>query len=458
MKTIYRLLALPLASLGLLLACGDGTAPNARITVAGFVKDRVGEPISGAAVLVIGKSPVTSGSDGSFSIPGVVAPYDIALILRSQNTGVVYKGLTRSDPTLLYLQPAGAERTATISGTMPPASGQVTFAMFVSGRYVIGYGFADATTGQYAITVRWYSATNTHSGQLHVLRFTTGSTGLPASYEGYASKPLTISVGADLSGNDFVASELTDPPEQTISGTVTVPAGYTLTSRTLYLFFGSVPAVATDSGTLPSAFTYAVPAVPGMTFGVSANAEDDLSSGWSRFFKVGISANSGDVSVPLESASRLELPVNGATAVDVTTPFHWGPGGGTGVYEFVAGPQNASDPTFVVFTMGTDGKIPDLAMQGMGLPPSANYRWWVYKVFPVASVNDAAGDGFHQQIDLEAGDIGVTLSEGFGFTTRAAAGMALRASAAGQRTATAAQRFHMHGLTLQPRAIPMDAP
>jgi len=104
----------------------DATTPG--ITVSGLVQDRVAEPISGATVLV-GKSSVTSRSDGTFSIPGVMVPYDITAILPAQNTAVVYKGLTRSDPVLLYPDVAAAERTATISGTVPPAAGSVTVAL-----------------------------------------------------------------------------------------------------------------------------------------------------------------------------------------------------------------------------------------------------------------------------------------------------------------------------------------
>src|SRR5213595_1859569 len=103
MNTLRRSTTLPLATLGLLVACaGNGpTPPPQGITLSGLVQDWVAEPIGGATVLV-GKSSVTSGSVGTFSIPGVVAPYDITAILPAQNTAVTYKGLTRSEPVLLY--------------------------------------------------------------------------------------------------------------------------------------------------------------------------------------------------------------------------------------------------------------------------------------------------------------------------------------------------------------------
>src|SRR5690349_9701535 len=129
-------------SLGLLMACaGDGpTPPPQGVTVSGSVRDRLGEPISGAMVFVAGKNVVTSGSDGSFTIADVVTPYDLTAVLHAQNTAVIYKGLTRSDPAVFYPDATGPEHTATISGTAPPASDRVTGVLFVSSA---GYAFGE---------------------------------------------------------------------------------------------------------------------------------------------------------------------------------------------------------------------------------------------------------------------------------------------------------------------------
>ncbi len=335
MNTLRRSTTLPLATLGLLVTCaGNGpTPPPQGVTVSGSVRDLVGEPISGATVLV-GKSSVTSSSDGTFSIPGVVTPYDITAILPAQNTAVVYKGLTRSDPALLYPDVAGAERTATISGTVPPAAGSVTYVLFVSSdRYALGAGRADATSGQDAFTVRWHGSYDTNAGQLYLLRWTTDATGLPTSYDGYASKPLTISAGGDFSGNDFAAAELTDPPEQSISGAITAPANYMLNVRQFYIGFGRGALYWEEKNAPSNAFTYTVPAESGLAFTVAAQAVDG-SSRLSSFFKGGISGNTSNVSVPLAAAPQLASPANGASGVDTTIPFSWTQGQGTGVNVF----------------------------------------------------------------------------------------------------------------------------
>jgi len=103
-------------------------------------------------------------------------------------------------------------------------------------------------------------------------------------------------------------------------------------------------------------------------------------------------------------------------------------------------PGNSTSPTYFVFTTGADAKIPDLAGEGMGLPASASYYWHVDRFFPVASVDDAAGEGFRRLIsDLDAGDVGETISERFGFTTKTATGSAVAASATAPSAAAATE-------------------
>jgi len=407
------------------------------------VKDRAGEPIAGAAVLVPGMSPVTTLADGSFSIPGVHVPYDIVLLPPGRDTAVVYDGLTRSDPTLVFPFYAGGARFATITGTVPPTAGTgstSTHVFFVSGRDVVGGTPADVTTGAYSFGVGWRSAGGTLTGQLYVLRWTGDALGHPASYDGYASKPLTISDGSSSSGIDFTAAELTDPPEQIIAGSVTIPTGYTQAVRRLFVFFGRVPVYWEESGSLAGDFSYTVPSISGVVSGVSASAEDPASrTSW--YVKNGISGNTTNVSIALQEAAHLTQPTNGASAVDTSTSFAWSPGGGTGVNIIWVTPDNGASPTFLVLTTLDHAKIPDLTAAGMGLPATTAYHWVVDKVFPVASVDDAAREGFLDLIAWDSPAVGETLSEVFAFTTKGPAGSASHAAATVQ-TSTAANALH----------------
>src|SRR5215472_3550718 len=77
-------------------------SPPPTITVAGKVTDQAKQALSGA-IVVIGAQHATTDASGAFSIGGVTAPYDAAVIVPvgARNTAIVYKGLTRADPTLL---------------------------------------------------------------------------------------------------------------------------------------------------------------------------------------------------------------------------------------------------------------------------------------------------------------------------------------------------------------------
>jgi len=452
MNKLHRLVALACAGLGLLTACGGtdkgGTGPNPGITVAGVAKDRNGEPIAGATVRVPGKPSVTTAADGRFSIPGVAVPYDIALLPPGQDTALVYAGLTRANPSLVYLsfQLQGALKTASISGTVPPTLGTSTFTavVFISGRYVIASAPADPTNGYYSFNVQWHGAADTQTGRLYLLRWTASAGGVPYSYDAYGSKALVVSAGSAYNGNDFATTELIDPPEQSISGTVDLPPGYSQTWRRLFVFLDTVPVFWQESGSLAGTFSYTVPAVSGLKFGVGVSAED-LASRTSFFVRNGISGNSTNVSLSLLPAPQLTLPVNGAADVDATTSFTWSEGGGVGVNLVSVTPNDAANPAFEVLTTAAHTKIPDLAAEGMGLPPATGYQWLVDKIFPVASVDDAADDSFLDLVGWGPEQVGETLSESFAFTTKGAAGMALRGPAAGP-SATGVQTVRWRGL------------
>ena len=125
------------------------------VTISGYVKDLDGEPIAGATVIIKGKTPTTTGAGGNFSVSNVTIPYEIRLIISGfQQNAVVYRGLTRSDPTLFYLGSTTNSKTATISGIVPAAVGKITLVFFVSGNKAWS-AIANQTTGAYTIYADW---------------------------------------------------------------------------------------------------------------------------------------------------------------------------------------------------------------------------------------------------------------------------------------------------------------
>ena len=430
MTNVRTVVAFTAMSLALVACDGNhhGTGPSGT-TIEGLAMDRTGDPIAGATVLVEGKSAVTTSSDGRFFVSGVAVPYDIAVLPAGRTTAVAYAGLMRPDPKLVYPFFNGAQKTATIGGAVPPTSGAVnsgTFLFFVSGRYVSGGATADPTTGTYSFTVAWNGASDTQAGRLHMFQWTSAGA-LPTTFDAYASKTLTISAGGSYNGNDFAPTDLIDPPEQTISGTVSVPSGYTQTVRRLWVFFDHIPVYWQESGSLGSAFSYTVPAISGVTFGVSAEAQDP-SSRSSFFVQNGITGNATGVTIPLQASGQLSLPADGALGVDTSTVFSWVDGGGNGVDFVFVTPNDPSNIAFLVLTSTPHMKIPSV---GMALPAAAGYQWRVDRVFPLASPDSAASAALLDLTGWEPDHVGETLSETFAFTTKGPAGTADRRSRVG---------------------------
>jgi len=390
---------------------------SSTITVSGTVVDFFNQPINGAAVVVKGKAAVTTNSSGGFTVTNVTTPYDISMVIGSQKLAIVYQGLTRPDPTLVYTFGAfGTSNSATISGTVPAAAGRTTRVVFVSGDEQ-GSTTANQTTGAYNFSVSWFSSAASLSGMIHVVRYTTGTNNLPSSYDAFGSQPLTISDGGTFANNNFTAGQLTDPVDQNISGTVSLPASYSLSFRQLYIHFGPSPIfIGSEGGTLGNNLSYTVPSISGATYSIYTNANSGSRSAF--FFKSNIAAGTSGLSIPLEAAPQLSLPVNNGTNVDTATSFLFTQGGGSGVNVVTIVPNSSADPTFLIFTSQNMTSIPNLSAQGLGLPSNRNYTWRAQQVFPLASV-DAAASGSYVNIQQgRSGDFGQGFSESFSFTTR----------------------------------------
>jgi hypothetical protein len=418
-----------LMGLGILLLLGESckkddaspTGPQGTtITLNGFVKDLDGEPISGVSVIVKGLAPTVTSSTGAFAVANVTAPYDIYLILSTQQTAVIYRGLSRTDPTLLYPNITTSSKSATITGTVPGAIGKTTTVVFVSGIHAWSTT-ANQTTGAFTISPSWRGSTTSFTGKLHVIRWTANTNGLPAQYDAYGSRDLTISAGGTFGSNNFATGDLTDPAELSISGSITLPTtDYALDYKTFYFNFGNalVQFASESGGTLTNDFSYTVPTISGANYAVSAEGFVAAASGsrWTHQTKTGISGGTSGVSLSLSVAPQLNLPAHGGTGIDTTTQFLWAQGGGTGV-NLVIIDAAAAGPTFYIFTAGNSTLMPNLSPQGLGLPLSAPYSWRVYRYTPISTIDNIASESFIPLINGNAGDMGGSQSESFSFTT-----------------------------------------
>jgi len=391
------------------------------LTVNGYVKDIDGEPISGvtATVIIKGKTPVTTGADGSFSVPNVTAPYEARVILSTAQTAIVYQGLTRSDPVLLYLGSTTTAKSATISGSVPVAAGKITLVFFISDTKTWST-VADQFAGTYEIDPSWKGSAVSYAGQLQVLRWTPNPNGLPSEYDAYGSRNLTISDGGTFSNNNFLEADFTDPAEQNISGSIILPAsGYDVSYKRLNINFGDAYVYLSGEfgASLTDNFSYTVPSISGATFEVDVRAS--YSSRETTYQKKGITGGSTGITITLAAAPQLNLPVNNGTGIDTTTQFLWAQGGGTGVNLVLIVPSVPNGgPAFYMFTASNSTAIPNLGPLGLGLQSGIQYEWWVNRIFPVSTINDAASDFFIPLIQGNGGENGSVVSETFHFTTK----------------------------------------
>jgi hypothetical protein len=391
------------------------------ITVNGYVKDIDGMPISGITVVLKGKTPTTTGGDGSFEFQNVTTPYEIRIILSTQKTAIIYQGLTTTSPSLLYIGSTTVTKQAEISGTVP-ISTETTLVFYISGTKS-WWTTANPATGAYTIDVSWRGSETSFSGNLQVLRWTKNPSGLPLQYDAYGTKQLTVSEGGTFSGNNFIEADFTDPAEQNITGSITTPTtSYSITNKQLSINFGNAYVIIfSESGAaLTDNFSYTVPSIGGATFEVDAQASVSAvpNSRVSYYQKKGIAGGSSGVDIPLASAPQLSLPVHNGTDIDTTTQFLWTQGGGTGVNYVEIFPNNPGTPLYYIITAANNTFIPNLSPQGLGLPSNTTYSWAVLRFFPVSTIDDAASDSFITLINGHAGENGRAVSETFSFVTK----------------------------------------
>ena len=365
--------------------------------------------MSGVPVVISGRPSVITAADGTFSVAGVTAPYDATVVNATTKESIVYKGLTRPDPTLLFLGSApGTPRSATLSGTISggaftpnqPAD-HITGVVFGSAEASGSDTLSGAVSGAYDLgTVSWFGPATT-TGTIHALQWQRNAAGLPTSYKGYGVKTgVALSDGGTFTGQDVT---LTSVAGANLSGSVSVPSGYTLSDKSLTVSFGPNAniGVFTDS-TATNNFSYVTPNLSGIRVVLSAIAT--ASTGVALSFKTGLAPNASGVSLSVPAAPELGLPADAATNITPSIDFSWSASSGSVYVVGFYGPPG--QPSYSVVTAANTTRIPDLGSLGLALPAATGYAWQVLAYSPFASTDAAAGPE-----GLWAGLIGVPTSD-----------------------------------------------
>jgi hypothetical protein len=389
--------------------------PPPTITVAGKVTDVAKKGVSGATV-AIGSQHATTDGTGAFSIAGVTAPYDAAVVIPvgSRNVAIVYQGLTRADPTLLAIPLNGTlPNSGTVSGMVSGGDALPE----VSDKTAVAWGSPETSASPppfannpWSISLEWAGPAAT-TGSVHALQWTP-TTGIPTAYKGYG---VTTGVAVANGGTTSAVSvAMSAPASSTIGGNVIVPAGVTLSAKLLSIDFadGATFAVGTE-GTAATSFTYPVPS--GISSTASVTAGGSAPGAISLTQVRNIAAGSTGTTVAVLAPAVQSTPVLNATGVGTSTDFTWtGLSGGVHIVLINSG-ASATAPGYYLITTGTTGRIPDLSTLGVVLPASTAYAWAILAIAPWTSIDDfAGGSGL---LPTGSNTLSESLATGRAFTT-----------------------------------------
>ncbi len=396
-KRLFRIwtIAFLLASGIVLAGCSkdsdSSTGASGVITVTGKVIAFSGLPVANTAVVVSGRPSTTTDANGMFTVTDVTTPYDVTAILSTSKTAMVYKGLTRSDPTIYFTGSVVAPpNSATVSGTIsggvgyPLPASHNSRAIFIA-TDVAGYASPNPATGAYSLGVFWNGAA-TITGTLHALQFQFDASGMPVAFKGYGTKAnVALTGGGTFASQNVALSAITG---STVSGSIVVPAGLTLGTKTLNIALNDAGDVPIGSeATASTSFSYAVPEIAGATVVLTASGSS-ASLGQSSLSKRTTAGTSG-LTLTLLAPPQHSLPVASATGITTTTPFTWTPvPGGTYILYINGG---AGDPNYYIVTTSPTATIPDLTAQGLSLPSNKAYSWTIYSFGPFADMNAVTG-------------------------------------------------------------------
>ncbi len=383
-----------------------GSNPGSDITVSGKVIDFAMQPVPGVPVK-IGATSVNTDSDGKFSIPNVKAPYDAAVVINAFKQGYVFKNLTRADPTLQVFEFKGTLKTTQVQGNLTGGAAQA--AANPADTYTkIFFGSPEAFNGVYRLNPtdpaaygpfnQYWSNTPATTGKVYALEYKQNALGLPIDYTGFGSKDAVLSTSSPLS---TVSADMSNGVnDETLTGTVSLPANYNLNERQVYVKPSS------DGGTqvvdeFPmnnSPFSYTTPSrtsvgLSAATITVAAQALTKNTTGGTDsvyVWKTGLTPDAKNVVLNMPQVPAQVLPVKDALGVTTATPFSYsGQSGAVQVVTFQ--PLVAGDPIYYVVTSGSNAQIPNLTDLGLGLPASTKYDWFVQGFAPYASTDAASG-------------------------------------------------------------------
>jgi len=296
---------------------------------------------------------------------------------------------------------------ATVSGTIGTAPYQTgeNGAVFAGGASLSygGAGVQSGTTTYGPGKITWGLADPLHT-TLYAIRAIVDGSGNPTSYTGFGSLPVTLHDGDALTG---LSIPVTPVSTASMSGSLSAPAGYTLTNGRAVVRFGPASGGAmlglqlvnaNPSGTFSNTM---VPVANGISYGLAAQADDsagDYVLRWST-----VTAPNTSAALTLPAAALPSAPAPNAGNVAPGTAFGWTPLAGS-LYLISIAPSGPTGPHVYIVTTATSTMLPDLSAINRALPANTGYSFDVMALGPFASMDAAAGPSgmLAPYIDFEA--------------------------------------------------------
>jgi hypothetical protein len=361
------------------------TAAGSTTTLTGTVIDGYTTPCPGVTIRIPGHSDVVTASDGTFSVPYVITPYDIAVLDIARNTGKIYVGLASTSPTFISDVPSQSQpRKATIQLTAPSAPGMTTTIIF-AGMEMPLYGPIDSTA---TWNVQWGLPVDSVVTDVFLVRH--GGGALSISCNGTARKSLTIRAGGSHA-LAFQSAELVDPPEADITGTILPSGGQSPVNVSYYdarfdcggqrLPIGGVTGYST-------AFKLTVPIINGISFALHIEGTNGIGS--SRTFLGDLTPGASGATVTLLGPPVLGAPSANANNIDSVQTLTWTAPAPVGVYRILLTPKNGDGPSYSVYTSAAGFDLGKLYKLAWGLKSGSYYTWEVEHQPWISTIDDVA--------------------------------------------------------------------
>lgn len=356
---------------------GDGIA-----TINGKVYDKDGFPLQGIKAIVQDSIIAYSGVFGDFQLPNVTYPYNLKLISYNDSATTIYQQLRNVTPLLTFNNTPGApvNNVGKIAINYPDL-GLNSYAYIGFSTSENAYILSSPGINQDSMYVKWYSSVPTISGKVIYMNYTTKPGGVsPDAYQSYAEKQIN-----DLTPNGtqvvtFTPDDLTFQPSTsniTITNTATATDKHVDVSIPFYDYKNSALNLATISDFTSPTYSFKVPSnIPINRFkllsysrlGYDAYAE-----------RTNFNFPTDFVTLGNETPIGQTAPNDGATNVNLLSPFTYFAGAEHGVYEIHFFTPLYPNNGVTIFTTDTFVKIPDLRGTGKSFAPNTRYFWTVTK-------------------------------------------------------------------------------